>query len=446
MAGHKEAPADPRARRQKWWPARHGSLALIICPLAALGLLGLLGARQLGQEASLGRANTCRPASLVGLPKPEAFLLNRSQFLEAQPRLGPLDGASFLGQLLTVGRHNLATLAGRQTYYRRQWVARRELGRAPAAGQPISGGAGLGLAGPGPGPELRKKGLLERLLQPLGRRREQLEVPNLELKGQADPDRITHIDADLRGCLSPVRDQKSCGACYAFGWLALLEWHYCRQTGGPPVDFSEQHIVDCGARAWLNGCKEGKLHQVSDFTRTFGLHLERDYPYKAREGACSSAQGSLRVQVSNFRRIRLERAQFERTLREQPILLEMSMPLDIESYSSGIHPGTNCDPRIGHAMLLVGHGRQEGRPYWLLRNSMGPNWGEGGHLRLARDLADMGRCIRGAFVAKFKFRSEAVSEEMHEHFYHSIQFEPADEGPVERRPPLEPSLRLLDAI
>lgn len=55
-------------------------------------------------------------------------------------------------------------------------------------------------------------------------------------------------------------------------------------------------------------------------------------------------------------------------------------------YSSGILTGEHVDTGqpIDHAVSLVGFGEEDGQQYWLLRNSWGTDWGEGGYFRLER--------------------------------------------------------------
>lgn len=285
------------------------------------------------------------------------------------------------------------------------------------------------VAGPRPGEsggEVRKSDKLRSWLGKLQvTSKPELEIPNLPLDGQPDPERVTHIDADLRGCLGQVREQLNCRSCYAFSWNALAEWHYCRQTGNK-IDFSEQHLIDCGSSHRLKGCLKGGFKQVRSFTDDNGFYLESEYPYKGKPGSCRGAKGTIEVVTREFTRIKVDRAEWERVLEEQPILVSTRLPDDIKRYQGGVHPGDNCHEDYKHGMLLVGHGRQNGQPYWLLRNSSGASWGEQGYLRLTRDLPDMGKCFATAFISRFKFK--ALDDEL----YH--QFEPQFEPSVQAEP------------
>jgi cathepsin C len=46
--------------------------------------------------------------------------------------------------------------------------------------------------------------------------------------------------------------------------------------------------------------------------------------------------------------------------------------------------------RVDHAVLLVGFGEEQGKKYWLLQNSWGEDWGEGGFFRMARGTDESG--------------------------------------------------------
>ena len=44
--------------------------------------------------------------------------------------------------------------------------------------------------------------------------------------------------------MSPVKDQGSCGSCWAFAAVTLVETYYARK-GNTLTKFSEQQLVDC---------------------------------------------------------------------------------------------------------------------------------------------------------------------------------------------------------
>ena len=54
-----------------------------------------------------------------------------------------------------------------------------------------------------------------------------------------------------------------------------------------------------------------------------------------------------------------------------------------QHYSGGVFDGY-CPQRVDHAVTAVGYGTQDGKPYWLVKNSWGTHWGDGGYIRMAR--------------------------------------------------------------
>ena len=62
-------------------------------------------------------------------------------------------------------------------------------------------------------------------------------------------------------------------------------------------------------------------------------------------------------------------------------------------YKSGIITKM-CGTAIDHAVLLVGYGTDNGKDYWLVKNSWAADWGENGYFRVLRDMEkqDEGMC------------------------------------------------------
>ena len=52
---------------------------------------------------------------------------------------------------------------------------------------------------------------------------------------------------------------------------------------------------------------------------------------------------------------------------------------------------------FAHSVTVVGYGEdEEGNQFWRFKNSWGPDWGEGGYMRIARGL---GHCNVGSFFS-----------------------------------------------
>lgn len=67
-----------------------------------------------------------------------------------------------------------------------------------------------------------------------------------------------------------------------------------------------------------------------------------------------------------------------------PISIGMN-GIGIKLYSGGIFNFPSCEKMLNHAVLAVGYDTVEDLDYWIVKNSWGPNWGEHGFFRIARN-------------------------------------------------------------
>lgn len=63
--------------------------------------------------------------------------------------------------------------------------------------------------------------------------------------------------------------------------------------------------------------------------------------------------------------------------------------MTFQFYSQGVYYDEDCKNEaksVNHAVLVVGFGREpDGQKYWLVKNSYGPEWGNGGYIKMAKD-------------------------------------------------------------
>lgn len=196
------------------------------------------------------------------------------------------------------------------------------------------------------------------------------------------------LDWRLFGAVSRVKNQKLCGSCFIFAVIASIECHLFLNTE-KLLDLSVQEVVDCGGK-FQGGCDGGTASLVFDYVNTKGgLALYSDYPYEAVRNTCRS---------ENYQRQNISKVTFLKNPNYDEVLLQNALHmygpivifLDIahESfmrYSRGIYFNTDCTHITNHVALLVGYDSDNGLDYWIVKNSFGESWGEGGYIRIARN-------------------------------------------------------------
>ncbi|EEQ97257.1 cryptopain precursor, putative [Perkinsus marinus ATCC 50983] len=164
---------------------------------------------------------------------------------------------------------------------------------------------------------------------------------------------------------------------------------------GHLAKFSAQQIVDCSMPWGNNGCVGGSISKTATYVNLNGIVSDKDYPYVAKKQDCNGVvydfdkaclePGDLVVRASVI--IPKERLDILiQELQFGPIALTLfaNTPAFI-NYRSGILDIPDCKGEPHHAMLLVGYGFDGGKAYWLLQDTYGPQRGENGYIRVARD-------------------------------------------------------------
>lgn len=60
------------------------------------------------------------------------------------------------------------------------------------------------------------------------------------------------------------------------------------------------------------------------------------------------------------------------------------------NYTGGIFEDTTGRVELDHDISVTGWGEEDGVKYWIIRNSWGSYWGEGGDFRLIRGVDNLG--------------------------------------------------------
>ncbi|THD21334.1 Secreted cathepsin L 2 [Fasciola hepatica] len=194
------------------------------------------------------------------------------------------------------------------------------------------------------------------------------------------------VDWRDHGLVVEVKNQGQCGSCWAFSTTGALEGQYAKKYG-KQMEFSEQQLVDCTRRYGNHGCHGGSFEKAFEYLETYGLEPEAVYPYEAHDERCKYDGRKATVTVKSYSTLRSGNEQMLKAMvaSHGPVSVAVDAH-QFQQYSGGIFGGTLCSAtHLNHAVLVVGYGLEKGVPYWIIKNSWSPEWGEKGYMRLIRD-------------------------------------------------------------
>ncbi|KAM3178597.1 hypothetical protein ACTXT7_002224 [Hymenolepis weldensis] len=223
--------------------------------------------------------------------------------------------------------------------------------------------------------------------------------------------------------LFEIRDQGSCGSCWAFGAAEAMSDRLCIHNEGmrsgrdPSVHLSADDLLSCCSECGM-GCNGGFPHLAWKFWKDSGLVSGGLYGTK---GVCRSyeippcehhvngtrppcgedtptpkcrkvCQDDYKVPYSQDKHYaarvysihKNEGAIKHELFTHGPVEADFEVYADFPSYKSGVYQHVSGGLLGGHAIKIMGWGEENGVPYWLCANSWNTDWGDNGYFKILR--------------------------------------------------------------
>ena len=192
-------------------------------------------------------------------------------------------------------------------------------------------------------------------------------------------------DCRDHGLVTPVKDQGQCGSCWAFSAAQNAEGIWASE-GNTLIKLSPQQLVDCAtaAKYGCQGCDGGYPDKAGQYiVDVGGIELEEDYPYQGVQGTCKFNKNRVAASFSAVETIKsTDEALAEYLVNYGPVMVGVHADARWQLYNGGII-SSKCY-LFNHAVLAVGYGVENGKKYWIVKNSWAETWGEDGYIRITR--------------------------------------------------------------
>lgn len=216
--------------------------------------------------------------------------------------------------------------------------------------------------------------------------------------------------------LKQIRDQSSCGSCWALGAVEAMSDRICIHSGQTKqIYVSAEELTAC---CYGYGCHGGYIDEAWDYWRetgivTGGLYnssqgcqdyslepcdhhidtgnrpncdlLDLDTPEcvaKCYDTSLDFAESKTFGQefdvFYSVKQIQLE------IYKNGPVEAGYTVYDDFPSYKSGVYQKISTKAVGGHAVKIIGWGVENDTPYWLIANSWNEDWGDNGYFKILR--------------------------------------------------------------
>jgi len=226
-----------------------------------------------------------------------------------------------------------------------------------------------------------------------------------------------------------VRSQGRCGSCYAFAMAYSAESRLKIATGGKEDHlFSPQQMLSCSVTN--QGCNGGYPYLLAKHGHEIGFMPESCFPY-VKKAQCSAGCPDSDMYyaksdygyIGGFYGASDEIGMMKELADYGPFVVALKVPRPLFYYRRGIfmsHDELEREPhwiKTNHAVTVVGYGTDHSRfakpvKYWIVKNTWGRRWGDGGYFRIVRGSNNCGiECMPVVFHfdRKVSRRTRAVT-------------------------------------
>jgi cysteine peptidase B len=209
-------------------------------------------------------------------------------------------------------------------------------------------------------------------------------TPSADEIKAASGEKINWVD---KGAVTHVKNQGQCGSCWSFSTTGGIEGQWFL-AGNTLTSLSEQELVSCDTID--DGCNGGIMQNAFKWlleNKNGEIVTAASYPYVSGMGnvpscdCCSTrtvgAKISGHVDVT-----KTEDAMAAWLYKNGPLSIAVDAT-SWQTYTGGVM--TNCQStQVDHGVLAVGFDDTHNPPYWVIKNSWGPSWGESGYIRVQK--------------------------------------------------------------
>ncbi|CAG9786126.1 unnamed protein product [Diatraea saccharalis] len=218
--------------------------------------------------------------------------------------------------------------------------------------------------------------------------------------------------------LNEIRDQGSCGSCWAFGAVEAMTDRVCTYSNGTKhFHFSAEDLLSCCPICGL-GCNGGMPTLAWEYWKHAGLVSGGNYnssqgcrPYEippcehhvpgnrmpcngdmATPKCKRTCEDGYNVNYKKDKRygkhvfsVKSEEDHIRAELfKNGPVEGAFTVYADLLTYKDGVYKHTQGDALGGHAIKIIGWGIDNGTKYWLIANSWNSDWGNNGFFKILR--------------------------------------------------------------